>query len=133
MRILFLCKHNRFRSKVAEAIFNKISKKGGAESRGVIIDKLRLYIADNVKKVMKEKGYLIRGKPKKLDITEINNYDVIVIVANNIDKRILNNFKGKLIVWEIPDADESELEKITSIINEIESKVKKLAQTPIFK
>jgi len=46
MKILFVCKHNRFRSKVAEAFFNKLkkNKKIKAESAGLVLDKLRPYI-----------------------------------------------------------------------------------------
>ena len=59
MRILFVCKHNKFRSKVAETIFNKLNKNQGteAESAGFTLDELRPHVEKNVVKIMKEKGY----------------------------------------------------------------------------
>lgn len=78
MKILFVCRHNRFRSKVTDAIFNKLNKnpKIKAESRGIILDELRPYIEKNVIKIIKEKGYKIKGKPKQLTLAETNNYIV---------------------------------------------------------
>ena len=128
MKILFVCKHNRFRSKVAEAIFNKLNKnkKIEAESAGIMIDKLRNYIAENVIKVMKKKSYNVRGKSKQLTKEVLESIDLLIIVANNVDKGLFREFKGKIIKWEIPDADESEKEKITKIIRDIEVRVKNL-------
>lgn len=126
MKIIFVCKHNRFRSKVAEAIFNKLNKnpKVKAESRGILLDELRPYIEKNVIKIMNEKGYQINGKPEKLAISEINNYDLLIIVANNIDKEFFNKFKGKIIKWDIEDCNANNINKIKSTVNEIENKVK---------
>lgn len=129
MKLLFVCKHNRFRSKVAEAIFNKQNKNKDiySESRGFFMDGHRPYISENVIKVMKEKGYSVGGTPKQADLNSINNYDLIVVAANNLDIELLREkFKGKIIKWEIPDCDESEVDRIKEIINMIEEKVKEL-------
>jgi len=128
MKILFICKHNRFRSKAAEAIFNKLNKdkKVSDESAGIITDGSRPYISNNVIKIMKEKGYDISGKPCKVDLNIINEYDILIIVADNVDKRLFDCYNGKVIQWKIPDADESEYEKIKLIINKIEKEIKNL-------
>lgn len=129
MKILFVCKHNRFRSKVAEAIFNKLNMDKNIEvkSAGVALDLMRPYIADNVIKIMKEKGIKMEDKQARW-VNEMNLKwaDRIIIVANNISPDI---FKGKarnIEIWKIPDADESEEGKIRKIINDIEKRVKKL-------
>ncbi len=133
MKLLFICKHNRFRSKVAEAIFNKMTssdfkkledsknaetksqkKRIIAESAGLVLDELRPYIASNVIKIMKEKGYFIEGLPKRITSDKINDYDMLVIVANNVEPEFFTSsgFKGEIIKWEIGDADEKEYDKI---------------------
>ncbi|MEK6860092.1 MAG: low molecular weight phosphatase family protein [Nanoarchaeota archaeon] len=129
MKILFICKHNRFRSKVAEAIFNKLNKnrKIKAESAGILIDELHLYVAESVIKIMKEKGYDIGGIPRKVDSSLINNYDLLVIVANNVNPEFFKeSFKGKIIWWKIKDCSALDINGIRKRINEIEKRVKKL-------
>lgn len=126
MKILFICKHNRFRSKVAETIFNKLNKNIVAESAGTVMDEERPYIAPSVVEIMKEKGYSIKGKPKRIDKNKINNYDLLVIIAEDIDKEFFNEFKGKIIKWKISDTSESDLNGIRKRIDEIEKKVKRL-------
>ena len=128
MRILFVCKHNRFRSKVAEAVFKKLNKnkKIKAESRGIILDKLRPYIEKNVIKIMKEKGYTVRGKPKQITHKLIKKFDLIIIVADNIDKKFFSGSNKKIIVWKIPDCSCSDIESIKRIISQIEKRVKNL-------
>ena len=97
MKTLFICKHNRFRSKVAEGIFNKLSKENKAKSAGLILDKSRPYICKNVLDVMKEKGYKIIGGSKVLDKNKLKDYGLIVIVADNVDKKSFVGFNGKII------------------------------------
>ena len=36
-KILFICRHNRFRSKIAEGYFNKINKNVKVKSAGIFI------------------------------------------------------------------------------------------------
>ena len=126
MKILFICKHNRFRSKVAEVIFNKLNKNKENKTESYGLGFQNYYVAENVVKVMREKGYEIKGRPRKLKKDKINNYDLLVIVADNVDKKEFDGFKGRLIKWEIPDCNASEIEKIKEIVNGIEIKIKKL-------
>ena len=66
--ILFVCKYNRFRSRVAEAYFKKINKKNiSAFSAGVFrgdypLDKQEL-------EVCKKLGINIEGKPKNIELS----------------------------------------------------------------
>ena len=151
MKILFICKHNRGRSKVAEAIFNKLNKnrKILAESAGLIMDDSRPYIAEKVLEALKEKGYNAQGLPRQATKNLANKFDVIVIVADNIEKgffhdahkscKILDHpenltnskegfldFQGKIIKWNIKDCDEDDAESIKRIIGKIEKNVRKL-------
>jgi len=124
MKILFVCKHNRFRSQVAETIFKKLNKQGWeAESAGLKLDELRPYIEKNVIKIMEEKGYEIKGKPRKLSPSLINKFDIVVIVADNAN---IAGFKGKIVRWKIHDTNANNITGIKKIIEEIEGKVKGL-------
>ena len=128
MRILFVCKHNRFRSKVAEAIFKKLNKNNNifVESAGTIgsINPTN----PNVIYIMKEKNYSIEGLPKKIDsLNDVKDYDLIVIVADDVDRGFFNGkSKGRIIQWHISDCEESDVNKIRETVNMIELKVKKL-------
>lgn len=127
MRILFVCKHNRFRSKVAEAIFNKLNKNKNilTKSAGLQLDLAKPYVCDNVKLVLKEKGYQIKDeKARKLDKQDLKWADKIIIVADNVSHNLFPDNKTEH--WAIEDADERELDKIKGIIEKIEERVKKL-------
>ena len=131
MKILFICKHNSFRSKVAEGVFNKLYKgnKHRAMSRGLIPGP---FIYPNTKKAVKSVGYVIDGKPKPLTFNESKEADIIVIVSDNVPASIFENYKKmgkKIIVWKIKDTDAKETEKIKMITKQIEQKVKLLINT----
>lgn len=128
MRILFVCKHNRFRSKVAECIFNKQNKnpRYRAESAGILLDPIRPYVSENVVKVIKEKGYVVKGKPKQFNKKMLRAFDILVIVANNVEEELFSEFKGRVLRWNIFDCDECDVNSIKKIIDEIERKVREL-------
>lgn len=127
MKVLFVCKHNRFRSKVAESIFNKLAEgKAKAESRGLFLDEIRPYVEDIVIKIMKEKGYSIGGKPKQLEFQEMKQFDVLAVLSNGITKDFFDNFKGRIFIWNVKDTDASNIKEIHRIVDEIEIKVKDL-------
>ena len=130
MKILFLCKFNRFRSKVAEAYFNKINRnsKNKAKSAGIIrgnpLDRKQVSVA-------KKMGINISSKPKGLTSKMLEWNDTSIVVADDIPKAVLKENKkyGKgLIVWNIPDAKTNKDKEIKSIINQIKKKVDKLME-----
>jgi len=147
VNILFICKHNRFRSKIAEAFFNKYInklndakinkdkkeknkiKKHKARSRGVIKD---IDVAENVIRVSKEKGIKLSSKKSvKLAKEDIKWANVIIIVANNvnINSVCLNkeDLKGKKIIkWKISDINQGDYEGILKRAEAIEKRIKKL-------
>ncbi|MFA5174036.1 MAG: hypothetical protein WC438_02545 [Candidatus Pacearchaeota archaeon] len=130
MKILFICRHNRFRSKVAEAVFNKISKnkKNKAESAGILIEDSTAFASKNVVKIMNDLGYSVKIKSRRVTSLDITKFDLLIIVANNVEKEYFWNFKGKIIKWNIPDTNENNLNEIKRIVKTIETKVKKLVK-----
>ena len=128
MKILFICKHNRFRSKVAETIFNKINKNKNNKAESGGLGFKSSYITKNVVKIMKEKGYAVKGLPRKLKKSDTDNYDLLVIVADNVDKNEFSDFNRRIIKWRIPDCNASEIKTIRKIVSEIEIRVKGLIE-----
>ena len=129
MNILFVCKHNRFRSKVAELIFRKlnINNRNEAKSAGVQLDFLRPYVEENVKRILEKRGYNVNNELPR----QINEFDLkwaykIVIVANNVSPDLFKEFKREIEVWDIGDCDTSDKKMIEEIIKKIEEKVKGL-------
>ncbi len=130
MNILFICKANRFRSRVAEAIFNHLNKntKIDVSSAGVSLDPLRNYVAKEVIDVLKKNGIEMNDKKSRaVDSHLINWADKIIIVANNVDPNLFPI--EKRVIWKIEDANESESEKINMIIKKINKKTKDFLKT----
>jgi protein-tyrosine-phosphatase len=126
MKILFICKHNKFRSKVAEAIFNKLNKnkKIIAESAGIIGSEH--FTPESVIRILKEKGYgVARMDARRVDSVKIKDFDMIVIAADNINSRFFkDSFKGKIIWWKITDCIDTDIEGIKERVDEIEKRIK---------
>lgn len=122
--ILFICKYNRFRSKVAETYFKKINKNKNikVDSAGIIkgtpIDKKQ-------KKVTKEFGLNISKTPKGISSNLLMKQNLIIVVANDIPRVIFDNKKytKKLIIWKIADQKQNNEKAVKIIINKIIKKV----------
>jgi len=125
MNILFICKHNRFRSKVAETIFLALNKNPNikARSRGMIKD---IDVAISVLNLMEEQGIVIKDKKsRKISKKDINWSDLIVIVADNVKNSEIRT-KKKILRWEISDVSQDDYKGILTRIKQIEKKVKGL-------
>jgi len=128
MNILFVCKGNRFRSKVAEAVFNKLNKDRRHKARSAGIIKGRP-VASIVKKCARKLGYTIKGSPRTIDISLLKWQDRIIIVADEIPPTIfegIDNLVKDIIVWKIPDSMSTNENELTNIMVKIEKKVKDL-------
>lgn len=129
MKILFVCKHNRFRSKVAEAFFKKFNKnkRNRADSAGVFKGIPASY---NVINIGKELGIKISKFTCGLKEEMLSDYDLIVIVGDNIDPKIFDDKrkKRKIIVWKIPDTSQDNKKQILEISQQIGKKVKNLVR-----
>ena len=126
--ILFVCKHNRFRSKYAETIFKKSNKnkKYTAKSAGLIkgaypLDKTEVLAGKSI-------GIQIKGKPQGLNTQLLKWADTIVVVADDVPPSIFNakKYGKRLIIWRIPDVQNGNKKDIKKIISSIEAKVRNL-------
>ena len=130
MNILFVCKYNRFRSRVAEAYFNQINtnKNIKAFSRGVIKGDYPLNRTEVA--IAKKCGLDISGKPKGLEIEFLKKIDLIVIVADNVPKEVFyTTFKGRVLVWRIRDIEHNDgKDLIERKVKRIMAKVRKLSR-----
>jgi len=126
MKILFVCKYNRFRSKVAESIFNKLNKNKNiiCESAGVLADTCHLHIEQNVINIMNEKGYNIPALPRQATKKLTEKFDALIIVADDVNPEYFFDFSGKILCWPFKDCDGNDIKKIKEIINSIEDKIK---------
>ncbi len=139
MKILFICKWNRFRSKIAEDYFNKINKNKDikVKSAGIIkgwtpLDK---YQVEGAKKL----GISLKGKPQCIDTKLMRWVDLIVVVGKEIPKSLfeskisLKNVgikKIKVVKWKISDVEFGDRiacgKAIKEIIKKVDSLIKKL-------
>lgn len=128
MNILFVCKYNRFRSRVAEAYFNKINKNKNIKtfSRGIIRGDYPLNRTEV--STAKKFGIDISGRPKGLEIELLKKIDLVIVVADNVPKEVFyTTFKGRIVVWRIRDLEHGDgKDLIERKITRIMSKVRKL-------
>ena len=111
-KILFVCKHNIFRSSVAEILFKKMNKNKNyaASSAGLIewhkkdLKKDQGYIAE--KKIMKKFGIKIKESSRGLNSSILKDTDIIVIVADDVPPSLFKKekiFDGRVIIWKTKD------------------------------
>jgi len=131
MKVLFLCSANVFRSQIAEAFFNKYSKKHKAKSAALIKPQDKMHKL--VIRAMKEKEIDInKNISKKATLEIIEKADLIILMNPDLKKHFRNiNKNKKIIIWNIPDlvakeTDEHLYPKIIEIRNLIEQKIKEL-------
>lgn len=127
MNILFICMHNRYRSKTAEAIFLKLNKNRNikVKSAGAHLELFRRYVSENVKSVLKDKGYKVKSNWSHSATEKLKDWaDKIVIVADDVNQ---NEFpKSKREVWKIKDCHQWDVPAIEKGVSKIEGRVKRL-------
>jgi protein-tyrosine-phosphatase len=128
--ILFICKYNRFRSKIAESYFNNIkSDDFSVKSAGIFLDCSQPDI--NEISAAKNQGIEIHQNFQSVSTDIWDWADLVVVVANNIPVEIFrknNGFDKEILVWDITDNHCSDLENMSNIIKSIISKVDNLFQ-----
>jgi protein-tyrosine-phosphatase len=131
MRIIFICKYNRFRSKVAEFLYNQLSG-DKAISAGIIeVDQPLLPEEKQRNKYLKETYNIeLNAKSKGIKVSDLLKSDKIIIVANDIPKNMFSNkkWKNKVVVWGIPDEPAANKKNIDKSVEMILNKVKKLVK-----
>lgn len=120
--IVFICHRNRFRSVIAEAFFNRYSKKHKAVSAGMAK-------ADSINpaaiELMKEKNIDVSAKKPQL-----YTFDML----KNATKVVTFGCEGGVCLpfpseeWRIPDVKGMAMEQMRAVRDEIEKKVKKLVK-----
>ena len=125
MRILFICKYNRFRSQIAEAYFRKINKNKNIEfsSAGVIAGEP---IVNIVRQTAKKLGFKIKGKPKSIKESLLEKTDLVVVVANDVPASLFKTRVKEVLAWNIPDICQGDLQDIERIERMIMKKVDEL-------
>lgn len=131
MNVLFVCKHNMFRSKVAQAHFKKINKNSQikVDSAGPIKGYFPLEKEDVAS--AKELGVKIHGRPKGTSIDLLKKQDIIVIVADDVPEELVSDKRYvkdslKVIKWNIRDDLNRSKDDRASIIKQIKDKVEEL-------
>jgi protein-tyrosine-phosphatase len=120
MNILFICRYNRFRSRVAEAYFKKVNKNHSVKSAGLIqgnpLDKTQVGVA-------KKYGLKIKGNPQGLSSKLLAWHDLKIVVANDVPisifKKSDKEHKKKTLLWKIPDEYSGKPEKIGELVEKI--------------
>lgn len=136
MKILFICKHNVFRSKVAEAYFKKINKNPFLKAssagiiRGIGINKHQKQGVRAQRQVAKSLGLNVRGKPRGLSVRLLKKQDLIILTADDIPLTIFNNkeYVKKAIAWKIPDEQFNNKKNIRRTIKLIMKKIRHLVK-----
>lgn len=131
MKILFICKYNAFRSRVAEEYFNKINKnkKIISFSRGIIMgggpDPEQRAISKKLLGIN-----IAKRKPLPLKLQELLEADLIIVVANDVPGIIFNyslaNLQKKVAIWKIKDEQKRNKKNIKKIELLIKDKVEEL-------
>lgn len=131
MKILFICKYNAFRSRIAEEYFKKINKNSKIEviSRGILMGGKPNKEAVEIPKELL--GITInKRKSLPLNLQELIEADLIVIVANDVPKKIFDYqlvpLQKKLIIWKIKDEQKRNKRNIKKIVFSIKRKVDEL-------
>jgi protein-tyrosine-phosphatase len=130
MKIIFICKHNRFRSKIAEALFRKLNKnkKIKISSAGLIKGSP---ISKQIINVAKSHEINVKGKPKFLSSKLLKQQNILVNVAENVPSQIFREYKNlKIMSWHIRDVlSQNHYNRRTGkTIEEIRKKVEKLVK-----
>ena len=117
--ILFVCKGNRYRSRIAEELFNRKPLKGfAAESAGVTFQK---YNSRATKQVLKEIGIgMSKRKPKKLSKQMIESASRIIVFAG------VKFSSKKAEIWPVEDCHAGDVKCVRSGRKRIEKLVENL-------
>jgi protein-tyrosine-phosphatase len=129
--ILFVCKYNRFRSKVAEAYFNSKNKdkKIIAKSLGIIGMNRALEKSERERNsyLKKKFGLKISQISRGVRVTDLVESDKIIVVANDVPKIIFDwpGWKNRVEVWEIPDVHDSNIKAVNKSVKAIMKNIDK--------
>jgi len=123
--ILFVCYGNACRSQMAEAFANRLGEgwvkawSAGSRPFGSIIEETYTVLA--------EKGIsLVRHRSKGLKDVPLAAMDLVVTMGCEVACPLPQDFKGRLVEWEIADPYGMELEFFRNVRDQIEADVGRL-------
>lgn len=126
MNILFVCKWNRFRSKAAEAIFNKVNTNNNfhAKSAGFFPG---VPVSEDIVKAGKNIGVEINGEQSEISHNLAMWSDYIIIVAEDVPEIIFDDFANndgkKVLHWKMKDIIGTDVKKREKIMLQIQEKI----------
>ena len=131
MYILFVCKHNMFRSKIAESYFRQINKNKNLKIGSAWIVRGYLPLDRDEVSASKSLGIKLDDKPKGVSINLLKKQDLIIIVADDVPLNFLNDRRYvkptlKVVKWNIKDNPDKGEDRILKIIKQIVLKVNNL-------
>lgn len=124
--VLFVCKYNRFRSKVAEEYFHQLNQNPHVKAKSAGIIKGRYPFDPKEKVVCNAMHIPLKGVPQGISDKLLHWQTLIVIVANDVPPSIFKDnrtYNKKLLVWNVPDAKKGTTTEIKSIIQKIKRHV----------
>ena len=124
--ILFVCKNNLFRSKIAEVYFNEINKnkKIKSSSAGVFQGE---DLPKKTLRIVKKLGINIKGKPRAMSSKLLKEQDLIVIVANDVPKYLFKHKPvKKLVRFGVEDVYNLNEKKIIKAVKQVMNKMDNL-------
>ena len=134
MKVLFICKANVGRSQMAEAFFNRLSKKNRAKSagaktgerRGLTLSRSK---AINVIKSMKFAGFDISAnRSKQLTRSAFDAADKVIVMTERENMPEYARKSRKVIFWKVPDPRNKSYRYHVMIRNLIKGKVQSLVR-----
>jgi len=131
MNILFVCRYNRFRSRIAKAYFDKINKNKLIKTKSAGLIKGSPLNPKTVKLIKKEFGLNINGSTQGLTSPLLVWQNITVIVADNVPPKVFDRnkkFNKKVIVFKIKDILNDDNKSKIKVTKEIIKKIDQLAK-----
>lgn len=127
MNVLFVCKWNRFRSKAAEAIFNKLNKDPAIRARSAGLFP-GVAVSSDIIKAGRDIGVRITRRQQGITHGLLMWSDYIIIVAEDVPgsifREVAANDGKKVIHWRIKDVKGSDVGRRVQTMLQLEARIK---------
>ena len=130
MKALFVCYGNAYRSPLAEALLKKLRPDLKVDSAGLHV---AIPVSGEIKKYLRKLNAVeyLKDFPESIDDKDLRSYDVIATMDQKVRNAVLRkcpDCENKIVAWNIKDPYFEE-QDVQRIYNEIESKVRELAES----